>query len=114
MANAFGHLGGCCTFGHRWRRIRRSKPISHKPFIFSGSRAILGMFVPLFAQSFAKKTRPVLLLQKIRLRRCGWFGQWTVGLRLNGSMAETGPQGDGIEAGAVGGWEVSVDNVGRP
>src|ERR1017187_318856 len=56
-------------------------------------------FVPLFAQSFAKKTRPVLLLRKIRLRRCGWFGQWTVGLRLNGSMAETGSQGTGLRLG---------------
>src|ERR1017187_8597147 len=99
-------IKGLCEIGfdrrilrHRWRRIRRSKPISHKPFIFSGSRAILGMFVPLFAQSFAKKTRPVLLLQKIRLRRCGWFGQWTVGLRLNGSMAETGSHGTGLRLG---------------
>src|ERR1022692_3349712 len=48
---------------------------------------------PCLLRVFAKKTRPVLLLQKIRLRRCGWFGQWTVGLRLNGSMAETGSQG---------------------
>src|ERR1039457_3776210 len=77
----------------------RSPALSWACQIGSSRKVGRRQFVPLFAESFAKNTRLVLLLQNIRLRRCGSFGQWSVGLRLNGSMAETGSQGTGLSLG---------------
>src|ERR1039457_3777862 len=77
----------------------RSPALSWACQIGAARKVGRSQFVPLFAQSFAKKTRPLLLLQKIRLRRCGWFRQWTVGLRLNRSIGETGSQGSGLRLG---------------